>query len=145
MERCIVHAVSCPRVLLNRFSFYLDLNLWEVVWHISPRPSYHVNSNVDHINSRHQLFHSHWGRDEMVAIYANNIFKCIVMYENYCTCILIKITLKFVPFGLIHHETSVVPIMAWCPEAATHYLNKWWLNMRTQICVTRPEWFDGLE
>ena len=47
----------------------------------------------------------------MAAIFADNIFKCIFMNEN--DCLLIRISLKFVPKGSIDDMHVLVQIMAW--------------------------------
>ena len=44
--------------------------------------------------------------------FADDIFKCILMNEN--VCILIHISLKFVPKGSIDDKPALVQIMAWC-------------------------------
>ena len=46
-------------------------------------------------------------------------------------CILIKISLKSVPKGLIDKNPALVEIMA------CHYLNQSWSNLLTHICGTR--------
>ena len=43
--------------------------------------------------------------------FADNIFKCIFMNEKFC--ILIRISLKFVPKGLIDNKSALVQVMAW--------------------------------
>ena len=40
-------------------------------------------------------FKTHWGRDKMAAIFADDIFKCIFLNDN--VWIPIKVSLKFVP------------------------------------------------
>ena len=50
----------------------------------------------------------------MDAIFSDNIFKWIFLNEN--IWISIKISLKFVPKGLINNIPALVQIMAWrCP------------------------------
>ena len=44
--------------------------------------------------------------------FANNIFKCIFVNEK--VCILIKISLNFVPKGPIDNNPALVYTMAWC-------------------------------
>ena len=44
--------------------------------------------------------------DKMAAILADDIFRCIFMNEKFC--ILIKISLKFVPKGPIDNNQAVV-------------------------------------
>ena len=47
----------------------------------------------------------------MAAILADNIFKRIFFNEKFC--ILIEISLKFVPKGPIDNNSALVQIMAW--------------------------------
>ena len=63
--------------------------------------------------------------------FADNVFKCIFLNEN--VWISLKISMKFVPKGLINNISPLVQIMAFenivCEMAAmtSHYLNQWWL------------------
>ena len=50
---------------------------------------------------------THWSQDKMAAIFADDIFKCIFLNESFL--ILIKISLKYVPKGLIDNKPSLVP------------------------------------
>ena len=45
------------------------------------------------------------------SLFADNIFRSIFVNENFC--ILIKISLQFVPKGLIDNNPALVQIMAW--------------------------------
>ena len=42
---------------------------------------------------------------------AENVFECVFLYQN---CILIWISLKFVPKGPTNNKPAVVQIMVWC-------------------------------
>ena len=44
--------------------------------------------------------------------FANSIFKHIFVNEKFC--ILIKVSLKFVPKGPIKNNAALVEILAWC-------------------------------
>ena len=48
--------------------------------------------------------------DKMATI-SQIVFKCIFMYEKFCT--LIQISLKFVPKGPIDNNSVLVQVMAW--------------------------------
>ena len=48
--------------------------------------------------------------DKMAGILANDIFRCIFLNEKFC--ILIKISLKFVPKGRIDNKPALAQIMA---------------------------------
>ena len=52
------------------------------------------------------------GWDKMAAFFAHGIFKCIFLNESYC--ILIQISLKFVPKYPSEDKPALVQIMAWC-------------------------------
>ena len=55
--------------------------------------------------------HHHRPLDKMVAILANDIFKCIFLHEN--NIIPILISLKFVPRRPITNNPALVQVMAW--------------------------------
>ena len=55
--------------------------------------------------------------DKMAATFADDIFKCMFVNEKFC--ILIKISLKFVPKGPIDNKAAFVQIMAWRRTGAT--------------------------
>ena len=66
------------------------------------------------MKNRRQCGHSsstHLPLDKMAASLTDNIFKCIFMNEKFC--ILIGISLKFVPKGSINNIPALVKIMAW--------------------------------
>ena len=81
---------------------------------------------------------THWGRDKMEAILADDIFKCIFMNEN--VWIPIKISLKFVPKGPINNIPASVQIMAWHRPGDKPLSEPMMVSLTTHICVTRPQW-----
>ena len=73
------------------------------------------------------------GRD-----FADDIFKRIFLNEN--VLISLKISLKFVPKGLINNIPALVQIMA-CRRPGDKPLSEPMLvKLPTRICVTRPQW-----
>ena len=71
---------------------------------------------------------THWGRDKMAAISQttlSNAFSWIKMFE-----ISIKISLKFVPKGPINNIPALFRRWLGSVQAASHYLNQWWLVYR---------------
>ena len=80
--------------------------------------------------------------------FAGDIFKRIFLSEN-CR-ILIKISLKFVPHGLINNSSALVQIMARHrlgdkPLAGDKPLSEpMMVSLLTHICVTRPQWVNNL-
>ena len=89
----------------------------------------------------------------MVAV----IFKCIFLNEKFC--IMIRISLKFVPKNPVDNKWALVQVMVWRP-CCTKPLSETmmvillthrrqtiiWTNngyLLTQVCVTRPQWVDS--
>ena len=71
----------------------------------------HFELTVDwFLRGHNTLVIQHWGRYRMAAI-SDDIFKCISLNQN--SCILMTISLKFVPQGLINNTPALVQIMAW--------------------------------
>ena len=68
--------------------------------------------------------------------FADDIFRCI--FVNDVFCILIRISLKFVPKDLIDNKPAFVQIMTW--RRIGHYRNQCWTNSLTHICGTRGRW-----
>ena len=75
------------------------------------------------------------GRD-----FADDIFKCIFLNEN--VKISIKISLKFVPKGLINNIPALVQIMAWRRSGDKPLSEPMMVSSLTLICVTRPQWVN---
>ena len=66
------------------------------------------------------------------------IFKWTFLNEN--VWILIKISLKFVPKGLINNIPALFQIMAWRRSGDKPLSEVKMVNSLTHICVTRPQW-----
>ena len=79
---------------------------------------------------------THWGRDTMV-----NIFKCIFLNEN--IWIAIKISLNFVPKGLINNISALVQIITWGRPGNKPFSEPMVVSLPTHICVARPQWVKG--
>ena len=75
---------------------------WRSLWH---------HSVMLHMSVPTDLFNSSLP-GQNGCHFADNIFKYIFMNEKFC--ILIRISLKFVPKGLISNKSALVQVMAWC-------------------------------
>ena len=75
--------------------------------------------------------------------FADDIFTWIFVNEN--IWILIKISLKFVPKGIINYIASLVQIMAWRRPGDKPLSEPLMVNLLTHIYVTRPQWVKSLE
>ena len=69
--------------------------------------------------------------------FADDIFKCIFLNEN--VWISNKISLKFVPKGLINNIPALVQIMAWRRSGDKPLSEPMMVSLLTHICVTRPQ------
>ena len=69
-----------------------------------------------------------------------DIFKFILLNEN--VCILITISLKFVPKGSISNIPALVQIMAWCRLGDKPLYKPMLACSPTHICVSRHQWVN---
>ena len=69
--------------------------------------------------------------------FADDTFKCIFLNEN--VRILIKISLKFVPQGVINNNPALVQVMAWRHPGDKPLSEPMMVRLPMHICVTRPQ------
>ena len=74
--------------------------------------------------------------------FADDTFKRIFLNEN--ARISIKISLKFFPKGSINNIPALVQIMAWRRPGDKPLSEPMMTILPTHICVTRPQWVNGL-
>ena len=74
--------------------------------------------------------------------FPDDIFKWIFLNEN--VWISIKISLEFVPRGLINNIPALVQIMAWRRPADKPLSEPMMVSLPTHICVTRPQWVKSI-
>ena len=72
-----------------------------------------------------------------------DIFKCIFLNEN--VWIPIKISLKFVPRGLINNIPALVQIMTWRYQGDKPLSEPMMVNLPTHICVNQSQWVSPIE
>ena len=72
--------------------------------------------------------------------FAEDIFKCIFMNEN--VWFPIKLSLKFVPKGLIKNIPELVQIMAWRRSGNKPLSEAMMVSLPTHIWVARPQWVN---
>ena len=80
---------------------------------------------------------THWGRDKMADIFETT-FRNTFLNQN--ASMLNKISLKFVPNGLINNIPSLAQIMAWYWPGDRPLSEPMVVRLRTHIWVTRPQW-----
>ena len=72
--------------------------------------------------------------------FPDDIFKWILLNEN--VWITIKISLKFVPKGLMNNIPALVQIMTWRRPGDKPLSEPVMFNLLTYICVTWPQWVN---
>ena len=72
--------------------------------------------------------------------FPDDTFERIFLNEN--VIILIKISLKFVPYGPINNIPALVQIMAWRWSGDKPLSEPMMGRLPTHICVTRPQWLQ---
>ena len=80
---------------------------------------------------------TYWGRDERAAIFPDNISKWIFLNEN--ICILIKISLKFVPRSPLKNIPALVQTIAWCRPGDKPLSEPMMVSLVMHICITQPQ------
>ena len=73
---------------------------------------------------------------------ADDIFKCMFLNKN--GWISIKLSLKFVPKGLINNVPSLLQIIAWCWPGDKPLSEPIMVSLLTHICVTQPQLINCL-
>ena len=91
--------------------------------------------------------YTHWGWDNMAAIFVDGISKFILVNGNYCA--LIQIWLQIVPKGAIDNKSLLVQTMAWREWVTSPYLNKLWTvhwgkYISLSLYVLNSIWHDSL-
>ena len=69
--------------------------------------------------------------------FSDDIFKCIFLNEN--VWIFIKISLMFVPKGLINNIPALYHMMAWCMPGDKPLSEPMMVTLSTHLCVTLPQ------
>ena len=70
------------------------------------------------------------------------LFKLIIL--NNSLVIQCKSALRWMPHELTNGKSTLVQVMAWCHQAASHYLNQCWSRFMSPYGVTRPQWVNSL-
>ena len=91
--------------------------------------------------SRNWVFNTLWPRRNGHR-FADNVSKCIFLNEN--ICILIIISLQFVPEGQINNVPALAQIMAWCWPGNKPFSEPMMESLLRHIpvCVTLPQWVN---
>ena len=53
-----------------------------------------------------------------------------------------KIAFRWMPMDLTDDKSRLVQVMAWCPQATSHYLSQCWPSSMSPYGITRPEWVN---
>ena len=66
------------------------------------------------------------------------LFRPITVIDGWDTCC--EITLRRMSLDLTDDKSTLVQVMAWCHQAASHYLSQCWPRFMSPYGVTRPQW-----
>ena len=66
------------------------------------------------------------------------IFQLILVTDDWS--ISCKIVLKWMPMDLTDGKSTLEQVMAWCRQAASHYLSQCWPRSLSPYGVIRPQW-----
>ena len=98
---------------------------YDAIWYCWASISWFINTFRQRQNGRH---------------FADDTFKCIFFNEN--VGISIKISLNFVPKGLINNIPALVQIMAWCLISTKPLSEPVLVSLLTHICITQHQWIN---
>ena len=59
-------------------------------------------------------------------------------------CVSCEIAIRWIKLDLTDDKSTLVQVMAWCRQAASHYLNQCWPRSLPSYGVTRPQWVKPL-
>ena len=69
------------------------------------------------------------------------IFKQILVIDGWV--ISCEITLRWMSQGHTDDKSILVQVMAWCHQAASHYLSQCWSRSLSPYGVTKPQWVNS--
>ena len=81
---------------------------------------------------------THWPLWYLSKIFLSIIFILIFYIDGWCVSC--EIALTWISLDLTDEKSTLVQVMAWCREAASHYLNQCWPRSLSLYGVTRPQW-----
>ena len=89
-----------------------------------------------------QFNFTHWNLDKMATISTDDISYVSSRMRNFV------FRFEFSCFRSLLLRVQVTISQHWfkkwlgTEQVSSHYLNQWWTNLPTHICVTRPQWVD---
>ena len=135
--------ISCKRMLIlheYHYSKTPPVNmLLQSIWQTRPFVTVNISPHLLHIWEIQTLLNTLRPRQNG-RFSADDTFKHIFLNEN--IRISIKISLKFVPKGLINNIPVLVLIMAWRRSGDKPLSEPMMVRSLTHICVTRPQWVN---
>ena len=88
--------------------------------------------------SHNQL--THWPLGDLNKILDEVNFKLFSVTNGWgISC---KIALRWMLLDLTGDKSTLVQVMAWCPQATNHYLSQCWPRFMSPYDVTRPQWVN---
>ena len=85
----------------------------------------------------------HWPWEIWMNFFRDVMIKLISVIDGWS--IFCEIALRWLSLELTDDKSTLVEVMAWCRQAASHYLNQRWPRSPTPYGVTRPQWLKGVQ
>ena len=71
------------------------------------------------------------------------IFKLILVIDGWSSSC--EIVLRWMLLDLTDDKSTLVQVMAWCRQAASHYLSQCWPRSMSPYGDTRPQWVNAVQ
>ena len=81
---------------------------------------------------------THWSLGDVVVKFKRVTFECtlwINFKSTYC-----EIALSWILKNTSDDKLTLASVMAWCPQATSHYLSQCWPRYLSPYGTTRPQW-----
>ena len=85
---------------------------------------------------------THWPLGDLNAILKMQIFILVLLIGIFISSH--DNALRWMPQDLTDDQSTLIQVMAWCPQATGHYLNQCWPISLPPFAVTRPQWVKHL-
>ena len=118
-------------------------SLWlsNIIWHqTSWSTLVHVIIMAPCLSGAKSL--THWPLGDFNLILESWFFKLILVNGGWD--ISYEIALRRMPQDLTDDKSTLVQVMAWCRQAASHYLGQCWPRSMSPFGVTRPQWVNWI-
>ena len=83
---------------------------------------------------------THWPLEDLDAIFKTAIVNLALLIDIFTSSN--DYALRWMPWDLAGDKSTSVQVMAWCRQAASHYLSQCWPSCMSPYGVARPQWVN---